>query len=63
MKTAVDVMREDLLRKQIEINECTTEWGYVLEHRKEDYQILVRECKDLEWAINWFERNIYANNK
>lgn len=51
--TAIETLRDELLRVQQAQGECISDSGYIFNHSKFKYQELTRVAKELKGAIDW----------
>jgi phosphoribosylaminoimidazole-succinocarboxamide synthase len=53
---AIQELKEELLRVQQAQSDCISDQGYILNHKKYEYNILVQTATYLKASIEWMEK-------
>ena len=54
--TALETLKEELSKVQQAQSDCISDQGYIINHKKYEYNILVQTATYLKASIEWIEK-------
>lgn len=61
--TAIDAVRAELIRHQIEMLSCYTDEGYVITGKRYAFQYHMQKVEEFRKSLKWMEENMCIKNK